>query len=501
MLRVDCPPLYPPGCKIVYVGEAPWVEECKVKEGFVGRAGRLLDKINLIGGLPREQIGLTNVAKRTPDDTFTDPDFKKAFYIREKVGRKLVTRPSPELLEWYKVLALELKEARPNVVVACGDEALQALCGLRGITNYRGSILPSSLVPGLKVIPLLHPSYILRKALWQELYISGWIVRDKVVPQSLFPEIHYEPWTEFVDPSRDELERLGAELTRQQCPWSLDIETDRKTKITHVGFAWGELGEETAVCMPTYELPPDDWFWRWLQGLINNNPFITGHNFFYDMAWLQMYGVKVPCVWMDSMIAFHRLYPELPKKLAFASMLFTDIPWYKGEGKDWTKKARYNIKDCVAQIRVVHRVLKEFEKHPQFSELYWDYTAECLPWAFEMQSNGMEVNGAGWLTAKNAVQDELNQVRAKLHELTQGELTVLKGNKTITDKQVMAFCYKTLGLPPKTKRGTGKLTADEDALVELLIKHPEHHILKYIIADRKLTKARDSYIEISYDEA
>ena len=499
-LRVDVPPTYPPGCKVVFCGESPWVDEYRTKEGFTGRAGRLLDKVMWGAALSRETVGLTNVTKRTPDYEFLDADFKKGFYVREKVGRKTVTQPSHELLEWYKVLALELAKARPNVVVACGNEALQALCGVSGIMTYRGSILPSTLVPGLKVIPLLHPSYILKKALWQELFVSSWIVRDKVVPQSLFPEIRYEPWTEYVDPSRDELERLGAVLTKQQCPWALDIETNRKTKITHVGFAWGELGHETAVCVPTYELPPDDWFWRWLQWLINGNKWITGHNFFYDMAWLRMYGVTVPHVWMDSMIAFHRLYPELPKALAFCSMMFTDIPYYKQERKDWTKKARYNIKDCVAQIRVVHRILKEFEARPKPSELYFDYTTKCLPWAFEMQTNGMDVNGAGWLTAKNTVQDELNRVRAKLHELTQGELTVLKGNKTITDKQVMAFCYKTLGLPPKTKRGTGKLTADEDALVELLIKHPEHHILKYIIADRKLTKSRDSYIEISYDD-
>jgi len=478
------------------------VEECRAGEGFVGRAGRLLDKINLVGGLPREVIGLTNVVKRTPDDTFTDPDFKRAFYVREKVGRKTVTRPSPELLEWYKVLALELAEVRPNVVVACGAEALQALCGLGSITNYRGSILPSSLVPGLKVIPLLHPSYILRKALWQELFIAGWLVRDKVVPQGLFPEIRYEPWNEIVDPSFEEIERFGAGLIESQAPWALDIENTRtKHKvITHVGMAYGELGHEQAISVPTYDTPPDDRFWRLLQHIINGNPWITGHNFFHDMGWLQAYGVNVPHVWMDSMIAFHRLYPELPKKLAFCSMLFTDIPYYKAEGKDWSKKARYNIKDCVAQIRVVHRLLQEFDANPRAYKLYREHTTGCLQWAFEMQSRGMEVNDTNRSIAQVTIYTELSAVRERLGGLTAGELVVRAGNKTVTDKQVQDYLYKTLGLPIKTKRGTGKVTSEEDALVELLIAHPEHQVIKYIIADRKLTKARDSYIDIEYTD-
>jgi hypothetical protein len=56
-------------------------------------------------------------------------------------------------------------------------------------------------------------------------------------------------------------------------------------------------------------------------------------------------------------------------------------------------------------------------------------------------------------------------------------------------------------LPPKRNRKTKSLTADEDALIELLIEFPDLEVLKAINAERKFSKALNSYIDINWKDA
>lgn len=51
---------------IVLVGEAPGESEDKTGKPFVGRAGRLLDRLLLEEGLPRERLMITNAVKCRP---------------------------------------------------------------------------------------------------------------------------------------------------------------------------------------------------------------------------------------------------------------------------------------------------------------------------------------------------------------------------------------------------------------------------------------------------
>jgi uracil-DNA glycosylase len=68
--------------------------------------------------------------------------------------------PKSRLWEWRECLEQQLREVKPNVVVAFGNEPMQALLGLGGITKRRGSIYVHK--DGYKVIPVVHPAAIMR---------------------------------------------------------------------------------------------------------------------------------------------------------------------------------------------------------------------------------------------------------------------------------------------------------------------------------------------------
>ena len=64
---------------------------------------------------------------------------------------------------WYKYLEILEKELSQTegLIIAIGNVALYALTGNIGITKWRGSVLESTLLPGRKVIPIIHPATII----------------------------------------------------------------------------------------------------------------------------------------------------------------------------------------------------------------------------------------------------------------------------------------------------------------------------------------------------
>ncbi len=113
-----------PDADIMFVGEAPGEQEDKTGVPFVGRAGKLLDKVLLEVGISRQDIFITNVLKCRPPKN-RDP-------LPDEIA----------LCENYLYHQIEL--IRPNVIVALGRIAgntllreSNALKDMRGITyNY-----------------------------------------------------------------------------------------------------------------------------------------------------------------------------------------------------------------------------------------------------------------------------------------------------------------------------------------------------------------------------
>ena len=137
---------------LVFVGEGPGFDEDRQGRPFVGRAGKLLDKMIFAIGFERREVYICNVVKcRPPENRAPLPDEAAAC--------------SPFLFSQIEALS-------PKVICALGVSAAQTLLGnSRPISQLRGKV---HLWRGIPLICTYHPAYLLRSpsqkaAAWQDL--------------------------------------------------------------------------------------------------------------------------------------------------------------------------------------------------------------------------------------------------------------------------------------------------------------------------------------------
>ena len=517
---IICPTKVVPGAKVMFVGEAPGREECAQREGFVGPAGRVLQRATALAGLEWSQCTLSNVSKRPPDGGYSSDHFRRTFYetseipILTKSGKpskrcKKVVHPAAELTRLYKLLKAEVLSCHPNVVVSIGAEATWGLTGHRQIHDYRGSVLASTLIPGQKVIPVVHPAYI-QRGQWSDFWPLVYDLK-KVKREMEFPEIRSEPYTEILEPT---LEQVESFLGGIDGPYSLDIET-RGGGIACVGIGKRIVLENcdtsrvTGLCIPIqttrgpyWSLQAEARIWQFLVLLFKGQQLLVGQNLVYDLDWLRAYGVRPSGILMDTMTAHCFLYPEWTqgyKGLDFiTSFYLDDVPFYKHDGKTWGHKTanedlwRYNLKDVVQTLRASEKIQEQLIAR----RMWKPYREQIIPLTFlalEMMEKRLPVNENNRELLDKLLESELWKNQKLLTATIGYEIN------TASPKQVQSLLYTTLGLPIHRKRGKGTVTSDENTLRELRTQ-VGHPILDLLIASRHLTKRKSSFIDIELEE-
>lgn len=140
-----------PQARVMFVGEAPGYEEDQTGRAFVGRSGKLLDRMIEAIGLDRTQTYIANVLPWRPPGNRTPTPQETAICLP-------FTRRQIEL-------------ANPDILVCLGQPATQALLGIRdGITRTRGRWFPYDTgTREIRAIATLHPAYLLRQPLQKRL--------------------------------------------------------------------------------------------------------------------------------------------------------------------------------------------------------------------------------------------------------------------------------------------------------------------------------------------
>ena len=441
---------------------------------------------------PDVPFSRSNVVKYQPPRN----DFKK--FYEDKQGKK----PTQELLVYYQLLKAELEEHRPNLAVAVGNEALKALCGVSGIHNYRGSVLASTLVPGLKVIPIIHPSAFF-KGEWRYFYITRFDM-ERIAKEMEFPEIIRRPYNAFVSPTLSHVMDFFHRIP-DGARWTLDVET-RGSTLSCFGIAYqGNEVQPRAICIPLQTTTGPYWgeeeelaIWRALDGLCFRNPHFVNQNVAFDIEHLLDYGVE-PTIEHDTMLMQRCCYPEFPAKLEFITSIYTDMPYYKSEGKEEFKGKRndqdlwyYNTKDVVAPLWASYALEQEL-KEQSMAQTYDTYK-KLLPVALEMQRTRLPINAANKDTLDVLLTGEINKVHDALTLQIGREINVGSW------QQVGKLLYEEMGMKVKRKRGSFTPTTDENAIRELRTEYPPHYdLLTKIIQERHLRKRKSNYIDFTPD--
>jgi len=135
-----------PAAKLMLIGEGPGAEEDATGQPFVGRSGRLLDALLAAAGLDSQRdVYLCNVVKCRPPG-----------------NRRPTTAEMAACRPW---LERQIDLVNPPLIVLLGATALEALLGIRGgISQRRGLWLTDAtdILRGRRLMPILHPSYLLR---------------------------------------------------------------------------------------------------------------------------------------------------------------------------------------------------------------------------------------------------------------------------------------------------------------------------------------------------
>ena len=138
----------PAKATVVLVGEQPGDREDREGRPFVGPAGRVLDDALADAGIDRKKVYVTNAVKH--------------FKWTPRGKRRIHQKPNAEEIGACRPwLDAELAVVKPDVLVALGATAAQALLG-RGfrVTRDRGVPVDSDLAEN--VVATVHPSSILR---------------------------------------------------------------------------------------------------------------------------------------------------------------------------------------------------------------------------------------------------------------------------------------------------------------------------------------------------
>jgi uracil-DNA glycosylase len=142
-----------PRAELVFVGEGPGRDEDLKGEPFVGRAGQLLTEIITKGmKMRREEVYIANVVKCRPPEN-RNPE-------------------SDEIAACEPFLVKQLDLIKPRIIVALGTFAAQTLLKSKTpISRLRGVW---HTYQGIKLMPTLHPAYLLRnpndkRLVWQDI--------------------------------------------------------------------------------------------------------------------------------------------------------------------------------------------------------------------------------------------------------------------------------------------------------------------------------------------
>jgi len=447
--------------RLLFIGEAPAKHEEAKGLPFVGPAGWELDKWLKDAKIPEGEYWIDNVSPyRLPGDSVANLNVS----------------------EWIPRLNEVIAEVDPRVIVPLGGTSLRAVTGLTSIGNWRGSMIRRE--DGRRVVPTYHPAYIIdyKNAAWWWRWIC---IQD-----------FRKAWRESIKPSKPR-ERMF--ITGPQMH-EIEVAFERLSKGDHITLdieRW--KGQVTCVALtndPSWAISiPFIWageaywdeinelrLWRQISQLLHDKP-CWGQNLNFDLVNLRRYGIFAFPEW-DSMLMHSCLWLEFPHDLALLTSIYTNEPYYKDEGKDFTPTRQlweYNCKDAAITDEVIIEERVELRERG-LEEFYALHYREKQVYAIEMQIRGVPVDDQEKSDQIAFIDPTLDRVEALIKGYAGDHFN------SGSPKQCAEFLYNELGMPPKYHGRTKQVTTNEEALEELMLSNP-HPALELLIRAQGLRKA------------
>lgn len=511
------------GPDILFVGEGPGRQEDEQERPFVGVAGHVLASLVHLADVPKSAIALDNAVRCRPPGNRTP-------YVVEMANCK-------------EFLLADIEAIQPKVIVALGAAALGTLYKKVPIASVLGQTLTQP-DTGLPLIPTYHPAFLLRDN-WSMCGLVAEHIRKayRLATGQIPP---HREGNYFVTRALEELKAVARYLA--QAPLlAFDTETtglDWATdELLCVQFS-GAPGEGFTVPILQNAAPPGQKgllapYWAMaefndvldiLQELLGSTTPKMAQNGVFDLRFLERsnaepivqaataFGFEVRNVEQDTMIASRTANENVPANLTTLTAMRSDIPYYEEEiTKQSSNKKRmqdaknevtwkYGAVDVDVLQRIQPGLLTDIEAQGS-RWLYDNLQVPLVRLVAELQKRGVLIDKAllRKLCIHYANEEETNQKAAD----------ALAGQPVALDWQALqALLYDDLKLPlPQLRTPSGKgckqcskeaacrpHAATSKTALTALYEQTEHPILPPILALKKITKFRSTYLDGSDEQ-
>jgi len=472
---------------IAVIAEAPGRNEVAQGIPLVGGAGNILWRAirTHCPEVKRHECYITNVVKR-----------QVAFDVNEGANRKPVGKH--ELSSWQELLKWEL-EHLPNLqhVLLLGNYAVEALLGKKGITSWRGSVIPC-IVGNREVTAVctFNPAFCARDPMAHIMFDMD--IGDKLRPVVLGTFKPHAVVTHINPTCKQALDYI-AMCKASRDPIASDIEVIANetacvglAPTTHeamcIAFRNEERNiyqhhEETAIRLALqslYAAPTTRMVWQ---------------NGGFDMSWL-WFKDRIRCrpAYSDTMLGHHVLYPTMPHDLGFIVKQYTMHPFYKNEKDEWRHTGGvdnfwiYNGKDCALTLAANRGIISEL-RDQKLDKFYFEHVMRLQHHLVWMTVGGVlnDMELRRRMLDENTPGNLYSDLQSKLHEFYVAARDAV-GDNTYTPnpnspKQMAELYFSKLKL-------VGRGVSTDATNRELMRKHP-----RTSPAARRVLDAVDAYIE------
>lgn len=475
-----------------FIADAAYGDDVKSEYAITGHSG------NVLRDFCKEQnLNLDN--------------FWRSCLIKEPLPLPTVPKDKLEdmeakLIDKYGPLLIgEINDLKPHLLIPLGERSFRFLTNLSGIRKFRGSILPPSgrfslSSENLKVLPILGPYPYLNQE--YKLRVISRIDFGKIhkyLNNDPIPDKQFNIWVArsseslrlFFDRHYGPTLERGGFLT-------FDIETFLQIPIC-ISFCFDGV---ESVCVPLVDSSIDFDQRTLMMGLVDRilrSPIPkVNQNIKYDWKILERWGFKVNNVVGDTMLATSTLYCEFPKNLGFLTSIYTELPYFKDEGKqfdpDKSKRDRYylyNAKDSLATSQIYKT--QKLELRELGTQYVYDNLVKIMPIYRKMEDRGIRID--------RSIQNQLLGKYESLFHIEEIKIRKLLNRdyfNPLSPKQCKEVIFNELGyerVRGMTESADGTLSTSEENLLLLSVfgearKSPNFGplVLSSIIAARKIHK-------------
>jgi len=225
---------------------------------------------------------------------------------------------------------------------------------------------------------------------------------------------------------------------------------------------------------------------------------LIGHNIKYDLHILTRYGLPLPKLSFDTLVASWILHAHernhslddlalrhfFKEKISLESLL--------GKGKKARSMKDVPVADvakyCAEDIEYTLRLKELFEKElkeANLNHLFYDIEMPLIPILLKMEQHGVFVNKEKLSSLNISLDTSLNRVKKEIYKMAGAEFNIN------SPKQLSEILFVQMGLP-KLRKGKKSLSTSAEILEELSAIHP---IAGKILEYRRLEKLRSTYVE------